>query len=757
MLRVQYRSPLSNISIEMQPNFEDIPLHRLGWKAFQDLCVAIVEERTDRAVQTFLPVKDAGRDGAFVGRWDSATSRGESTIQCKFTSKADSPLRLSSLKDELPKARRLARKRLANDYIILTNHTMTGSTELKIRKAFEDVGVKRCRVFHRDWIIDRICNSSKLRMMVPRLYGLIDLSEALDERAYRQAQLILSEMGDNLQKLVVTDAHRKAVRAISKHNVVLLLGSPAAGKSTIGASLALGANDIWNCSTIKSTSPQHLEQHIDPRGNQFFWIDDAWGSTQFQADRIESWNQVFPLMQGAMKRGTRFLITSRDYIWSAAKQQLKLQAFPILRKSQVVIDVHDLTIEEKARILYNHLKLGDQAPRFRALVKDFLPKIARSNDFLPETARRLGTQLFTEHLLPFEPHVLDFFSRPMDFLEQTIGSLSAECQAGICLVFLNGGKVRSPIEPEKFSAPAQAFEAKAGQIRTQIQALDGSLLNFAKDEEGAYWTYRHPTIGDAFASHIAKSPELVEFYLRGAKPEDMVGEVVCAGVKLRGAPVIVPKSLNKLLVERIVSLRSFALSGFITQRANRDVAKMLLDARPDLRNGFSLFVSPIRDDSDVDLLLALRRMGLLKEEERLTFVESVRQAAVEKADSSFLEVQAIRNVLTQGEFTSILEEVRNGWFQNIPTFVRELRGEWDRQYSPDDYFEEFRKSVKRFSDVLLSAPMRSKVNEKLEVTLKQAVFAMYPDYDEEESTPAPRQQSAAKESSLDDLFRDVDE
>jgi hypothetical protein len=105
---------------------EDLEVHRLGWKAFQDLCVAIVEERTNRAVQTFLPTNDAGRDGAFVGRWDGAGSKGNSTIQCKFTSNPAQNLTLSMLKEELPKAKRLVKAKLADDYVILTNHTITG-------------------------------------------------------------------------------------------------------------------------------------------------------------------------------------------------------------------------------------------------------------------------------------------------------------------------------------------------------------------------------------------------------------------------------------------------------------------------------------------------------------------------------------------------------------------------------------------------------------------------------------------------------
>jgi hypothetical protein len=160
------------------------PLHLLGWKAFQDLCVGVAEECLRRPVQSFLPNNDAGRDGAFIGRWDGADpAAGESTIQCKFTSRPTARLSVSMLADELVKARVLAAKGLAADYIILTNHSITGASELQIKAAFESVGVGRCRVFGYDWIVLQIRSSPRLRMMAPRLYGLGDLSDLLDARA----------------------------------------------------------------------------------------------------------------------------------------------------------------------------------------------------------------------------------------------------------------------------------------------------------------------------------------------------------------------------------------------------------------------------------------------------------------------------------------------------------------------------------------------------------------------------------------------
>lgn len=156
-------------------------LHKLGWQSFQDLCVAIAEECLKRPVQSFLPSNDAGRDGAFVGRWEADDKQaGSSTIQCKFTSNPTNNLSLSLLDDELDKVSALAEKGLADDYIIMTNHPITGSSELKIKVAFEEVGAGYCRVMGADWIVGQIQKSPRLRMMVPRLYGLGDLGKRME-------------------------------------------------------------------------------------------------------------------------------------------------------------------------------------------------------------------------------------------------------------------------------------------------------------------------------------------------------------------------------------------------------------------------------------------------------------------------------------------------------------------------------------------------------------------------------------------------
>jgi hypothetical protein len=117
-------------------------LYSLGWKAFQDLCVTIVSEVWGQVIQSFFDSHDGGRDGAFHGTWK--TIQGESfngafTVQCKFVGKVDKTINLYDLKDEVEKAKRLASRGLANNYILFTNARLTGVAVEKMQQAFEAI------------------------------------------------------------------------------------------------------------------------------------------------------------------------------------------------------------------------------------------------------------------------------------------------------------------------------------------------------------------------------------------------------------------------------------------------------------------------------------------------------------------------------------------------------------------------------------------------------------------------------------------
>jgi hypothetical protein len=650
-----------------------VDLAPLGWKAFQDLCVAIAAEVLGRPVQIFLPARDGGRDGAFIGTWSGAPDdpTAKSTIQCKFTSKSHGNLTFSQLQPELNKVRRLVRRRLAHDYIIMSNAGISGEADAQICDAFRQAGVRQCRVFGRDWIIAQLQERPRLRMMVPRVYGIGDLSQILDDRAYIQARYILSAMGDDLRCFVPTAAHRQAVNALTTHGFVLLLGDPASGKSTIAAILALGALDEGGSGAIRISSSDQLERW-NPNEKQFLWVDDAFGSNQYDASKVDGWNVQLPLLRAAVRQGARIVFTSRNYIWEAARPELRISQFPLFKESQVIINVQELTPTERAQVLYNHVKLGGQPLAFRQRIKPLLSAVAGNNSFLPEIARRLGNPVFTKNLILSEQPVIDFVQHPVEFLKEILEGLDDPSRASIALIFLNGAPgVPSPLQPgEDLDTVIRLTGVSAPKISRALERLNGSLTLLVEHPEGRRWAFRHPTIADAFAGLVSSSPELVELYVRGAKLDRLLAEVVCDASEITRATVRVPTWLYPIIQQRLRGHPiDSALIRFLTNRCDPAFLATYIHETHEIFDLSGRLLPDLAHDSFGALLAKIHTLGMLPEEVRRATVDKIEEAALTWLDAGVYHDAALRSLFTAEEYSVFCVKFRKEWIDDLPESV----------------------------------------------------------------------------------------
>src|SRR5208337_1512079 len=308
-------------------------LHNLGWNSFQQLCLTITREVLGQTVESFLDSNDGGRDGAFVGQWNPTGHEdlsGRFVIQCKFTSRINYVLRPSDLSDEVTKIKKLVEQGLCNSYVLMTNAGLSGSHAEEIEALLRSAGAKHVVLLGSTWISQQNRENKRLRMLVPRLYGLGDLSQILDERAYAQAHAVLESLREDLAKVVITDSYLKAAAAIDENGFVLLTGEPAAGKTTIASMLAMAAADQWNASILKLDDPSKVVEHWNPEEpSQFFWLDDAFGVSQYESFLVHGWNHILPHIKTMLRKGAKIVMTSRDYIYNRARQELKEGAFPL--------------------------------------------------------------------------------------------------------------------------------------------------------------------------------------------------------------------------------------------------------------------------------------------------------------------------------------------------------------------------------------------------------------------------------------------
>lgn len=161
-------------------------------------------------------------------------------LQYKHRSDPRAHLALRDIERELPKLARHVHAGDCDVYVLMTNAKVSATTAADVKAEVRSVGVKHVIIHGYEAICELLGEHKQLRAQVPRLYGLGDLTEILDERAYAQTQAVLAAMHDDLARIVPVAAHQAAHRALGEHRFTLLLGPPGSGKTAIAASLAMG-------------------------------------------------------------------------------------------------------------------------------------------------------------------------------------------------------------------------------------------------------------------------------------------------------------------------------------------------------------------------------------------------------------------------------------------------------------------------------------------------------------------------------------
>jgi len=597
-------------------------------------------------------------------------------------------------------------------------------------------------------------------MMVPRVYGIGDLSHIITGHGYKQAKVILESMGSDLSCFVPTEAYQLALRALHEHGFTILLGDPASGKSTIAAILALGALDDGCLGALKINTPDQLNLW-HPGEKQFLWVDDAFGPNQFDGARMSRWNAELGTLKAAIEGGARVVFTSRNYIWEAAKSHLKMSAFPLFKESQVVVDVHDLSEEERAQMLYNHIRRV-QPQKMRQRLKPFLVKISTNKAFLPETARRLGDPLFTSKLVLSEDRLTHLVENPIEFLTEVLGQLDDASRAAIALIFLNSQTgVPSPITTSSaLELVTRLMGVQSAEISRAMQYLNDSFTRLNSEEYGNFWVFRHPTVSDAFAELVAESPELVELYTHGAKLDRLFNEVVCSPTTIENSRLRIPLSLYPSLILRLKTHPlDEAFKVFLGARCDKAFLSMILETRPDILKWTSEMPSNDLSFGSRLLFIALKSWGLLPESNRLKFVKEIQEKSINWLDASLLKDKVLQQIFTQEEFSEYTERFREEWLSDLPGLFEELCGRFS---SGDEVslFVDFRDNLKiaqHYFEIEEQQENFSELYTQLDAHIEELEEEHESEEDSNWNFPSPEGSGNTSSSTANTIFDDVDD
>lgn len=755
---------------KVQAYHVDFALHTLGWKAFQDLCAQVMEEELRASVSVYREAQDGGQDAVFLARGsDGLTTVG--TVQCKFSGKPEQRLRASDITGELENVGQLVAKKMATVYYFVTSMGVDADVARAIRELLSAQGVSEPYVVGKEWLLGKIKASPRLRALVPRVYGLGDLSTILDERCAAQTLALLGEHRKALHVYVPTAPHRAAVNILAQHKLVLLLGAPATGKSTLAAILAMMAVDKNDVQVFKCDGPLELKQHWNPHDNKrLFWVDDAFGANLLMPDYVNAWVEFMPKLKTALDHGCHFILTSRTHIWNEAEPRLGSRNHLLLAAGTAVVNVGDLTESEREQILYNHLKAGNQPSGWKARIKDHLSQLSKESSLLPELARRLGDKDYTGNVKKLPDDLLRFIAQPQEFLVQTFKELTPEQQAALTLVFLTRSRLPVTLYPEgEAELVATSHGVTKANMTQALLQLAGSFVVRRNDGDKEIWAFWHPTFADAISEILSKRPDLIDVYVRGAGLDTLLTEVICEGAPPVRDAVVVPLSSSDALIERLLETpdeegANERLFEFLNRRLPRDLVNKVLMRAPELlgRQGEHLSWRRLRWQQVIRLRATAHEMGLLSDEVRFATTSMLEDGALRSLDASFVQDDSILAVFRPSELmhltAGLLAKLESDVSERISTCCEESDPDGDI----DSQFEEVSDFLDSIQYLVEADSVFQEKYDKLTADLDQAkkdVEAKKSDDEEETSffTSVPRAAVQREQQGGRSIFSDVDE
>lgn len=618
----------------------------------------------------FRPGADGGRDGWFQGvaagyLVKQASLSGAFVIQCKHTSLAHAPLGVADLKKEIEKVRALAAKQPCH-YVLMTNRQVTAPAEEKIRTAIEALpGVGRCLVLAETWIEDTVDAHPRLLRMVPRLYGIGDLSQIVSFVLQEQTRAVLEDLAVPLRTFVPTDSYRRAEKALHDHGFVVLVGPPASGKSAIAANLCL-VNLAQNADVrvLRIEQADQFKSTWSPAdANTIYWVDDVFGETTLDEERLREWSAALDKVEAARKRGARIVFCTRDYILAAAERKLKRSKVDIISDARVRVEVTALSTDEREGILYNHIKDGDITKDQKRALKKFLPMLARLGSFSPELARRLGKKRFHQ-ALRYEPSELQaFFDRPVEHFRYVIHGLSDSEMAALSACLHSGNALADPVADGAVAdAVLRAYGVSTHAVRDSLEALEGSFVKRVRQGTSQVWQLHHPSMIEALQEELAARSAQLALYLQSAKLHtvlrDTTTEVPRPGTRL----LFVPDAAYEHLLPRLLTANAQSIdsvASYLADRASSALLRAVDNADPSLLDrALSEIPEPEGADAAANLAVRLQQESTLFDGRRRKLVEDALRGAVEDSGwCGFLDIEGLRDALPGFEKVLVEEEL----------------------------------------------------------------------------------------------------
>jgi hypothetical protein len=382
-------------------------LDDLGPYQFEKLTQSALKAVGGLTIESWGNRGDWGRDSYSPGPLRFPNSKVQTTgpfiFQTKFVEGANSAgarpqaALVSSASKEVSRILDRIKKHIWKEpthFTFITNSLVGADCREKIRALFEKVMPSaRVVVWGGDDVCDVLDRRPSIARAFPQLLSIRDLDQliafALTKESRERSQTALQLAKELVPVFAPTSAYERAWRVLRKHHFAVLEGPPEVGKSAIAWMIGLTqAAQGWE--TVVCNTPDVFFQMLSVSRPQVFIADDAFGRTEYDPTRTSKWEADLDMVLHRLDRHHWLIWTSRKHILERACERMdaqgKARSFP--DPGSVLVDVSELSVEERALILFRHARSAGLEKEAKALVRKHASEIIHDPEFTPERMRR---------------------------------------------------------------------------------------------------------------------------------------------------------------------------------------------------------------------------------------------------------------------------------------------------------------------------------------------------------------------------------
>jgi len=344
-------------------------------------------------------------------------------------------------------------------------------------------------------VCDLLDKHETLRRSFPQLLSIRDLdkfiNQAVNKDVVERSASALSEAKTIVNVFVPTKAYSKAWNILNKHNFVALEGPPEVGKTAIAWMIGLSLlSNGWE-SLVCDTPDDFFRQYVS-ESEQVFIADDAFGRTEYDPTRGKEWERLFARVVGRLDKKHWLIWTSRKYILERAMKSIDLQgqSRELPNTSAVLVDAGDLSLNEKALMLYRHARALHLEEKSKNILRKTAAMIINNPSFTPERIRR-----FVIEVLPELAHNIDDLSNenvellrveikkaietPTDRMKKTFDILSEHHKLLLMLLLESENNTTLETLGSKYSKQILSLESNGPKFEDVIDELSESFIRIA--------------------------------------------------------------------------------------------------------------------------------------------------------------------------------------------------------------------------------------------------------------------------------------